>query len=123
GVEVRGASFDDPEAELARAFEGAERLLLVSTDQLERGSRRAEQHLNAVRAAERAGALHVVYTSLPNPYASPVAIAEDHARTEDALERSGLSYTVLRNNLYADNLLALLPSALARGKLVDAKDG
>lgn len=121
GVDVRRASFDDPERDLAHAFEGAERLLLVSTDRVEHGAQRAAQHLRALRAAERAGVRHVVYTSLPNPYASSIFLAEDHARTEDALSQSGLEYTILRNNLYADNLLRILPAALARGQLIDAK--
>lgn len=121
GVDVRRADFDD-DATLIDAFAGAERILLVSTDRLERSARRAEQHVRAVRAAERAGAKHLVYTSLPNPYASPIFIAEDHARTEDALVESKLEYTILRNTLYAENLLGVLPAALASGRLIDAKE-
>ena len=61
GVQVRGADFDDP-ASLVAAFSGAQRLLLVSTDALDRPGRRLEQHQAAVAAAVQAGARHVVYT-------------------------------------------------------------
>ncbi|AKT40224.1 SDR family oxidoreductase [Chondromyces crocatus] len=110
GVEVRHADFDDP-ASLQEAFAGAGRLLLISTDALDRPGRRIEQHRRALDAAVKAGVKHIVYTSLTNPGpGSPVTFAPDHQGTEDAIAQSGLGYTVLRNNLYAD----LLPSALAR---------
>ncbi|MET0391392.1 MAG: SDR family oxidoreductase [Polyangiales bacterium] len=120
GVEVRKADFDDKES-LHDAFRGAERALLISTDALDVPGRRIEQHTRAVKALERAEVSHVVYTSLPNPIGSPVVIAPDHAATEAALAASKLDYTVLRNNLYADLLLASLPGALASGQLTDAR--
>jgi NAD(P)H dehydrogenase (quinone) len=120
GVEVRGADFDD-EAGLARAFRGVERALLISTDAIDRPGRRLTQHQRAVRALAAAGVKHVVYTSLPNPVGSLVKIAGDHAGTEAALAESGLDYTILRNNLYTDYLLAGLPDALASGQWVDAR--
>lgn len=122
GVRVRRADFDD-EAGLEGAFEGASRALLISTDALDRPGRRLAQHRAAVRAFERAGVTHVVYTSLPNPEGSAVTIAGDHLDTERALEASRLDYTILRNNLYADLLLQSLPAVVASGQLVDARDG
>ncbi len=114
GVTIRDANFDD-EAHLVKAFTGATRLLLISTSALEPGVR-LKQHLNAVRAAEKAGVGHVVYTSMPNPTTSAVLFAPDHVGTEKALAESKLAgWTVLRNNWYFENLFHGLPHALQSG--------
>jgi len=121
GVEVRVADFDWPPDELARAFAGAARLFLISTDAMDRPGHRYEQHRRAIEAARRAGVQHIVYTSLTHPVKdSPVLIAEDHIRTEEELEASGLGYTALRNNLYTDLLLMSLPVAIASGRIFAA---
>jgi len=120
GVEVRWADFDEPDT-LADAFAGAERMLLISTDALDRPGRRLSQHCKAIDAAVHAGVQHIVYTSLTHPEpGSPVLIAPDHHGTEAALEASGLGSTSLRNNLYTDLLLMSLPRAVASGELVAA---
>lgn len=115
GVTVRAADFDQP-ASLAAAFHGAQRLLLISTDALDRPGRRLAQHQAALQAAAAAGVQHVVYTSMPLPEDSPLLIAPDHAGTERALAASALpGWTVLRNHWYFENLFMSLPSALASG--------
>jgi NAD(P)H dehydrogenase (quinone) len=114
GVTVRDANFDD-EAHLTKAFAGATRLLLISTNSLE-GGVRLKQHLNAVSAAEKAGVGHVVYTSIPNATTSPVLFAPDHVGTEKALADSKIAgWTLLRNNWYFENLFHSLPAALKSG--------
>jgi NAD(P)H dehydrogenase (quinone) len=121
GATVKRADFDDPDA-LAAAARGVRRALLISTDAVDRPGRRIEQHRRAIGALAAAGVPHVVYTSLPNPYAaSPVAVAPDHRATEEALAASDLGFTILRNNLYADLLLYALPRAVQTGELVDAR--
>lgn len=115
GAEVRAGDFSNP-ASLARALEGAERMLLVSATDLER---RIEQHGNAVRAAADTGVRHVVYTSglAPEP-PNPAAVAPSHYATERALEHSGLGWTVLRNSLYAEYQAPEAQRAIETGKLV-----
>jgi NAD(P)H dehydrogenase (quinone) len=62
-----------------------------------------------------------VYTSLTNPGPeSLVTIAIDHRETERAIAESGLGYTVLRNNLYADYFVYSLPYAVKFGKIMNA---
>jgi len=115
GVDVRAADFDDT-ANLVKAFTGATRLLLISTDAMDRPGRRLEQHRNAIAAAEKAGVEHVLYTSMPKPVTSAVLFAPDHVGTEKALAASGLKgWTVLRNNWYFENLLHSLPHAIKSG--------
>lgn len=117
GAIVRAADFDNP-ASLATAFAGVDRLLLVSTDVLDQPGRRIAQHRAAIIAAASAGVRHLVYTSLLNAVPDSVmSLAPDHAQTELALAASPLTWTVLRNNLYADNLLASLGFAVATGQL------
>ena len=119
GAETRKVDFDDPE--LAKAFSGVDRLLLISTDALDRPGRRLAQHCAAVASAAKAGVKHVVYTSMPNPEpGSRVIFAADHYGTEQALKESGLSWTILRNAWYAENLAFTLPAALATGKWISS---
>jgi NAD(P)H dehydrogenase (quinone) len=113
GVEVRTADFNQPET-LLLAFAGATRLLLISTGDV--GSR-IPQHQAAIAAAQAAGVQHIIYTSTPNPDHSPSVVAPEHAATEQLIRASGLTYTFLRNNLYAENLFYTLPTALEAGVL------
>ncbi|HEY3286990.1 MAG TPA: SDR family oxidoreductase [Gemmatimonadaceae bacterium] len=120
-VEVRQADFEQAPRQLAAAFRGADRMLLISTDALDRPGRRYEQANRAVEAAALAGVRHIVYTSLAGHVEdSPVLIAPDHAKTEHALAASGVGYTALRNNLYTDFLPMSLSAAIASGRLFAA---
>jgi NAD(P)H dehydrogenase (quinone) len=121
GVELRQGDFDAPES-LARAFAGAGRVLIVSTDAVGRPGGRHAQHVPAVKAAAAAGAEHVVYTSATNPIpTSSDSIVNDHYWTEVALAESKLpGWTVLRNNIYSDMLLRGLPHAVQTGQLFTA---
>lgn len=119
GVDVRKADFNKAEG-LAEAFAGATRLLLISTDTV--GSRTL-QHKNAIAAAKKAGVKHIVYTSLPNPDRSLALVAPEHLETEIALAESGLSFTILRNNLYTNYLEPAYQQALASGLLFGARKG
>jgi len=115
GVEVRRLDFEDPKS-LSAAFTGIKRLLVISTDAIDRPGRRLAQHQAAVSAARTAAVKHIVYTSMPKPEESLVLFAPDHRGTEQAIAESGLSFTILRMNWYMDNLLASLGPALASGK-------
>jgi NAD(P)H dehydrogenase (quinone) len=120
GVEVRHGDFDVP-ASLDTAFAGVGRLLLISTDAIDRPGHRLAQHQAAIAAAARAGVRHVVYTSCPEPHDAPLLIAPDHAGSEDALAASALpGWTVLRNHWYFENLFMSLASVLASGRWYSA---
>lgn len=112
-VEVRAGDFNDP-ASLLGAFAGIDRLLIVSTDDF---SDRAGQHVRAIDAAEKAGVKHLAYTSIASPYPDPSSIASDsHFWTEARLIASPLTWSILRNNLYADYLLPTAQHAIATGQ-------
>ncbi|HET8695892.1 MAG TPA: NAD(P)H-binding protein [Gammaproteobacteria bacterium] len=124
GVEVRKADFDSAES-LARAFEGAHRLLLISTGHLFPEGLRLRQHRAAVKAAADARVRHVLYTSGPSPYPTPAgSLINDHYWTEQALAASPLEWTILRHHLYTETLIGALATALKHGELAaSAGDG
>ncbi|HXS27979.1 MAG TPA: NAD(P)H-binding protein [Steroidobacteraceae bacterium] len=115
GVEVRYGDFDRPER-LPEAFKGGERLLLIST--LAVGPRRRRQHQAAIEAAATAGVRHIAYTSSTGIHPrSPSLAVQDHVLTEDAIRRSGLAFTFLRDAQYAEVIATMLaPLAVASGK-------
>jgi NAD(P)H dehydrogenase (quinone) len=115
GITLRSADFDD-ESGLVKAFTGVDRVLLISTDAVDKPGRRLEQHVRAINAASTAGVGHVVYTSMPSPESSAVLFAPDHLGTEKALAASSVkSWTILRNNWYFENLFYSIPQALKSG--------
>ncbi|MFJ5268646.1 NAD(P)H-binding protein [Streptomyces sp. NPDC088358] len=121
GVRVRRGDFADP-ASLAHAFEGAAKVLVVSTDAT--GETAVHHHRTAVEAAVAAGAEHVLYTSHmgANP-SSPFPPMPDHAATEAALRDCGVAFTALRNGFYATSAVMLLGAAAQTGELVAPEDG
>lgn len=103
GTEVRTGNYDD-EKSLRKAFEGIDKLLLISGNDVEK---RQQQHENVIDAAKKAGVKHVLYTSFDRKKeeGSPLGtLAESHINTDKYLKDSGLTYTILRNTLYADSL-------------------
>ena len=100
-AEVRTCDYADEERAVA-ALEGVDVLLMVSAAE---ARDRREQHRTFIRAAARAGVRHVVYTSLAGASADATfTLARDHHDAEAAIRESGLAFTFLRDNLYADLL-------------------
>jgi NAD(P)H dehydrogenase (quinone) len=118
GVDVRKADYGDA-AGFSEALAGSDRVLLVSTDVI--GEVRQKLQAAAVGAAKAAGVKRIVYTSLPHPDPGNAALlSADHYLTEEAIRRSGIEYTILRNSWYAENLLSALPPAIASGRWISA---
>jgi NAD(P)H dehydrogenase (quinone) len=114
GAQVRQGDFTKPEG-LPAAFAGGKQLLLISTS----GGDRVAQHAAAIDAARRAGIRHIVYTSWVNAVEdNPAAVTRDHRLTEDAIRKSGIPYTILRNQRYAEGLIEVGQHAVASGILV-----
>lgn len=119
GIEIRKVDFDDS-ATTDASFKGVDKLLIVSTDALAVPGLRLKQHLNAIASAKKNQVKHIVYTSLSSATDSPISFAPDHAGTEKALVDSGISYTILRNNWYFENLVQNLVPAKKSGTLMTA---
>jgi NAD(P)H dehydrogenase (quinone) len=121
GIRVRRGDFAEP-AGLAHAFEGAEQVLIVSTDST--GDSAVAGHRAAISAAVTAGARRVLYTS--HMGAGPASLFEpmvDHAATEEAMRDAGVAYTALRNGFYATSAVMMLGDAVRTGRLIAPQDG
>ncbi len=121
GVSVRKGDFAQPET-LARAFEGASQVLMVSSNAAAYGGDTMAQHRAAIDAARAAGVRRVVYTAhQATAAASEFFPARDHAATEQLLRASGLAWTSLRNGFYASSALGwLLGRALHETGVIEA---
>jgi NAD(P)H dehydrogenase (quinone) len=103
-AEVAVASYDDSDA-LREAFTGTSILFMVSAAE---HPDRVSQHFRCVDAAVAAGVERIVYTSFFG--AAPDAtftLGRDHWATEEHIRASGLTWTFLRDNLYADFVVHL----------------
>ena len=121
GVEIRQGDFDHPET-LDAAFAGVDRLLLVSADG--DNETRIRQHANAVAAAERAGVGFIAYTSLAKAQESTNLFAPTHQATEEAILKTGIPYSFLRNNWYLENEISSIQGVMAGAPWVtSAGDG
>ncbi|WP_291115573.1 SDR family oxidoreductase [Empedobacter sp. UBA7248] len=106
GFQARLANFSDRES-LKESFDGIEKLLLIST----MDSNRFEQHKNVIDAAKDQGVKHIVYTGLAIKDIQTSGVKDlmiSHFQTEDYIKKSGLTYTILRNTMYADALNQIL---------------
>lgn len=111
GVQVRQADYSQPDT-LDRAFEGAEKVLLISSSEV---GQRVAQHRAVIDAAKRAGVKLLGYTSVLHADTSALGLAEEHKQTEAALAQSGVPAVVLRNGWYNENYTAGVAHAVANG--------
>lgn len=113
GADVAQADYGDGDG-VRRALTGVGTVLMVSASET---SDRVAQHRSFIDAARAAGVGHLVYVSFYG--ASPTAtftLARDHAATEEHIRTSGLSFTFLRDNIYADFLPSMVgPDGVLRG--------
>ena len=120
GVQVREADYDRPET-LKAAFEGAEKILLISGSEV---GRRIPQHQAAIDAAQQAGVSLLAYTSVLHADTSTLPVAPEHQATEEAIKASGLTYSLLRNGWYNENYIPAAQQGAATGTIIgSARDG
>ena len=123
GVRVKEADFAEPEG-LEAAFEGAEQVLIVSSNARSYGGDPLSQHRAAIDAARAVSARRIVYTSHMGASASSLFPPMlDHAATEMMLRECGVAWTALRNGFYAASGIALLGDAKQTGLVEAPADG
>nr|WTA64542.1 NmrA family NAD(P)-binding protein [Micromonospora sp. NBC_00855] len=121
GVRVRAGDFTDP-ATLGHAFEGADKVLVVSA--AIRGPGALVANRAAIDAARAAGAKRILYTSHQAASRDSLFAAQPtHAVTEEHLAGLGVPFTALRNGFYASTLRFSIGTALETGRLVAPADG
>jgi uncharacterized protein YbjT (DUF2867 family) len=110
GVQVRHATFDDPES-MRIALQDCKSLLLVSSPRIAMdfydappGKGREKDHYVAIDAALSAGVKHIYYTSLAFRSPSKSNVMTAHERTEAYFrEQSGVSWTFIREGIYSES--------------------
>lgn len=123
GVRVRRGTYDDADS-LRHAWDGASRVLLVSSDAGAGGGDPLKQHETAIGVARALGVERLLYTSQVSSSAeSRFPPGRDHAATEAMLAASGLAWTALRHGFYADSALAMQAHGFASGTLAGPEDG
>ncbi|QCX37371.1 SDR family oxidoreductase [Aureibaculum algae] len=108
GIEIRIGDYGNTES-LAKAFKGIDVLYFVSGGD---DNQRAQLHKNVVDAATKASVKHILYTSAvwkDESASSPLAaLVDSHKQTEKFIKASGITYTILRHNLYAEVIEMLI---------------
>jgi NAD(P)H dehydrogenase (quinone) len=123
GVQVRQGDYLDYSS-LVSAFTGMDTVVLISAPAF---TEREIQHRNAIKAAKETGVKHLIYTGIQtrkdSTWIIPMVTESDND-TLTALKESGLSYTYVRNTIYADAVDFLLgPDVLEAGISFPSGDG
>lgn len=116
GVIARKVDYSDAVA-VADALEDADRILLISGNEV---GQRLAQHQNVIDAARHADVDLLAYTSVAHADTSGIALAVEHRATEEAVVASGLPYTFLRNSWYIENYSGQLAGYTEHGTIVGA---
>ncbi|BCJ46044.1 NAD(P)-dependent oxidoreductase [Actinoplanes ianthinogenes] len=116
GIDVRRADFADA-ASLSEAFEGAGKLLLISTTDV---GRRVANHRRAMDAAMAAGASLIAYTSMLHADTATSILGVAHHATEQDLRHRGVPSVMLRNGWYLENYIDQLPQVSLGGIMAGA---
>lgn len=113
GFEVVAADYEDA-GSVEAALKGAELALIISSEGV--NEKRFRHHKTAIDAAKKAGVGRIVYTSATNPtHQSYFEWAGAHEDTETYLKKTGIPYTILRDNAYFSNNDALFEQAIKTG--------
>jgi NAD(P)H dehydrogenase (quinone) len=116
GVELRQGDYRD-HSSLLKAFHGIEKILLISSSDM---VDRTLQHANVINAAVSVGVNYLAYTSIDrwnNDRSFIPEITASHRETEDILIKSGLTYTILRNTIYADGLPGFIGNGMNQNEV------
>ena len=123
GVRVRQGDYADADS-LRHAWQGARRVLLVSSNARTYGEDPLQHHETAIKVAKELGVERIFYTSQTASSAQSLfPPARDHAATEAMLAASGLAWTALRHGFYADSAIGMNEHGFASSRLVGSADG
>lgn len=123
GVELRRGDYLD-QASLRAAFDGIEKVMLVSTHAF---TPRNEAHGNVIDAAVAAGVRHLVFMPVhrkPGSSFSMKEVTEEDLFTVGKLKASALAWTIVEHPPFLESLSSFLgPSVLETGVRVPAASG
>ncbi|WEX10685.1 NAD(P)H-binding protein [Chelativorans sp. AA-79] len=102
GIEIRQGDYFDHG--LVRAFEGIEKIMLVSATAF---TDRNTQHQNVISAARQAGVKHIVYMPIIHKEGSDFVlpqVTEQDVFAQEAINASGLHYTIMRHPPFLESI-------------------
>jgi len=101
GIQIKTGDYHNYDS-LKEALKGVDKLLLVSSSDL---NERLKQHQNVINAAKENGVKQIAYTSIDiDSFTASVIplVSQIHSDTADYLKESEIPYTLLNDTLYAD---------------------
>lgn len=107
-IHARIADYAD-KSSLVKAFEGIDRLLMVSVPL-------HELQINVVTAAKEAGIGFITYTSIHDPQYAKFGLEINHKQTERLIRETGIPHTFLRNCWYLEMAAPLAATAIKTGR-------
>lgn len=107
-IHARIADYAD-KSSLVKAFEGIDRLLMVSVPL-------HEMQINVVTAAKEAGIGFIAYTSIHDPQYAKFGLEINHKQTERLIRETGIPHTFLRNCWYLEMAAPLAATAIKTGR-------
>lgn len=107
-IHARIADYAD-KSSLVKAFEGIDRLLMVSVPL-------HELQINVVTAAKEAGIGFIAYTSIHDPQYAKFGLEINHKQTERLIRETGIPHTFLRNCWYLEMAAPLAATAIKTGR-------
>ncbi len=120
GIEAVVADLGDSSS-VAAAVDGVAAIYVANPA----SSQLAEHEANLARAGARAGVAHLVKLSVISCAAdSPTTFGRLHFEAEQAVQESGIAWTMLRPNGFMQNTLAWaaqIPTGTVRGPVLDAR--
>lgn len=124
GIDIKIGNYDDYES-LIKAFRGIEKILFISGSEIDK---RDTQHENIINAAIETNIKHIIYTSFDrrsDSESTPIDyLTRIHIDTEKEIIKSGLTYTFLRNSIYAEFIpMYIGENVLESGIYIPAEDG
>lgn len=108
---------------ILNAFKNTEKLLLIGAPSL---TGREEQHENILRAIKTSGVKRVVYVGFIHPEHPKVKmtqVTDVEIKSEKDLIASGTKYTIMRNPLYSEALVAILTKSYKQTGILGGKEG
>lgn len=99
-IDCRVADYNDRDS-LSEALKGIDFLVFISGNDV---SHRMQQHQNVVDIACDTGVKHVIYIGSIHGRGYLLPVARAHIETEELIKESGMDYTILRDNLYMENI-------------------
>ncbi|MBY8913922.1 SDR family oxidoreductase [Bacillus sp. YC2] len=117
GVTVKKADYNSID-EMVNAFEGTDVLIYIPSISFPSTVRIAEFE-KSVQAAEKAKVKHVIFVGfVADQENNPFKMSPFFGYASRRLASSNLSYTLVRNAMYADPLVPYLPELAERGRLL-----